>query len=70
MLSSATLSSISLTYGGATQIHPFLREDARRNVDMRGWVAHALQWREAQKQQGRLRREQEQQHPVDTIRPS
>jgi len=50
--------------------HPFLREDARRNVDMRGWVARALQWRDAQRQQGRLRRqEREQQHPVDTIRP-
>jgi mitogen-activated protein kinase kinase len=51
----------------ATQSHPFLLEDAQRHVDMRGWVARALQWRAAQRQ-GRL--QQEQQHPVETMRPS
>jgi mitogen-activated protein kinase kinase len=63
---------ISLTYGDVVQSHPFLQGDSRRNVDMRDWVARALQWRDVQKQQqGRLRRqEQEQQHPVDTLRPS
>ncbi|KAI0305463.1 kinase-like protein [Multifurca ochricompacta] len=52
--------------------HPFLQEDSRRNVDMRGWVARALQWRYTQReQQGRLRRqEQEQLHSSDTLRPS
>jgi mitogen-activated protein kinase kinase len=60
---------ITLTNSDAMQSHPFLQEDAQRNVDMRGWVLRALQWRDAQKQQGRLRR-QEQQHPVDTLRPS
>jgi mitogen-activated protein kinase kinase len=62
---------ISLTYDDALQGHPFLQEDARRDVDMREWVASALQWRDVQRQQGRLRRqEQEPQHPVDTLRPS
>jgi len=51
--------------------HPFLQEDARRNVDMREWVASALQWREVQKQQRRMRpQEPEQLHPSDTLRPS
>ena len=52
-----------------TQSHPFLLEDAERDVDMRGWVAQALQWRDAQRQ-GRLRKQEpEQQHPVETMRP-
>ncbi|KAI9511186.1 kinase-like protein [Russula earlei] len=51
--------------------HPFLHEDARRNVDMRGWVARALQWKDEQKQQRRLRQqESEPLHPTDTLRPS
>ncbi|KAI0268744.1 kinase-like protein [Gloeopeniophorella convolvens] len=52
--------------------HPFLREDAHRNIDMRGWVARALQWREAQRhQQERLRQaEQGKQHSADAQRPS
>lgn len=53
------------------QSHPFLQEDARRDVDMRGWVARALQWRDVQKQQRRSRQqEQEQLHPTETLRPS
>lgn len=52
--------------------HPFLLEEAQRHVDIHGWVARALQWRDAQRLgQGRLRKqEQEQQHPVETMRPS
>jgi len=51
--------------------HPFLQEDARRVVDMREWVARALQWREEKKQRRRMRhQEPEQLHPTDTIRPS
>jgi mitogen-activated protein kinase kinase len=57
--------------GCVVQNHPFLQEDAQRNVDMRGWVADALQWRDVQKQQRRShQQEQEQLHPTDTLRPS
>ncbi|KAH9954117.1 kinase-like protein [Russula dissimulans] len=51
--------------------HPFLQEDARRNVDMREWVARALRWRDEQKERRRLRQQEpEQLHPTDTLRPS
>jgi mitogen-activated protein kinase kinase len=50
--------------------HPFLQEDARRNVDIGEWVTYALQWREEQKQQRRSRQQEEQLHPSDTLRPS
>jgi mitogen-activated protein kinase kinase len=53
-----------------TQNHPFLQEDARRNVDIGEWVTYALQWREEQKQQRRSRQQEEQLHPSDTLRPS
>jgi len=50
--------------------HPFLQEDARRNVDMREWVARALRWKDEQKQRRRLRKQEpEQLHPTDTLRP-
>ncbi|KAH9978923.1 kinase-like domain-containing protein [Lactifluus volemus] len=59
------------TYAELLVSHPFLQEDARRDVDMGEWVASALQWRDVQRQQGRLRRQEpEPQHPVDTLRPS
>ncbi|KAN0129289.1 Protein kinase-like domain containing protein [Lactarius tabidus] len=50
--------------------HPFLLEDAERQVDMCGWVAQALQWRDAQRQVLQRKQEPEQQHPVETMRPS
>lgn len=50
--------------------HPFLQEDTRRDVDLGEWVAHALQWRDEQKQQRRSRQQEEQLHPTDTLRPS
>jgi mitogen-activated protein kinase kinase len=50
--------------------HPFLLEDAQREVDMRGWVAQALEWRDAQRQERTRKQEPEQQHPVETMRPS
>ena len=66
-----SLYSVLLIYGDVIQGHPFLQEDARRNVDMREWVASALRWREVQKQQRRMRpQEPEQLHPSDTLRPS
>ncbi len=52
-----------------TQSHPFLLEDAQRQVDMQGWVARALEWRDAQRQ-GRSRKQEQEQHPVETLRPS
>jgi mitogen-activated protein kinase kinase len=65
------LYSVLLTHVGVTQSHPFLQEDARRDVDIGEWVARALQWRDEQKQQRQSRQqEQEQLHPSDTLRPS
>lgn len=54
----------------ATQNHPFLLEDAQREVDMRGWIVRALEWRDAQRQDRLRKQEIEQQHPVETLRPS
>ncbi len=61
---------ILLTHGDVTQSHPFLQEDARRDVDLGEWVTRASQWRDEQKQQRRLRQQEEQLHPSDTLRPS
>ena len=61
---------VLLTSVDVTQSHPFLQEDERRDVDLGEWITRALRWKDEQKQQRRLRQQEEHLHPTDTLRPS